>query len=197
MKLKNELYFFLLFFMPLLFISCSKEDNDVQDLASNELLSNGNLEIGSGGPLGWFRSAPCPDTRMLWTEEEAFSLLKSFKMSNSTLESQCFSFWGQNLNTDIPTGKSLTLRVRIKGQLEGEGVSIAIRGDDTPEISGTGERFATTQDSSPISGTFDWTTYSLSLDMVEPTIQSLTVYLTYLPNTTGDVFFDDVSLAFE
>lgn len=197
MKFKIELYFFLLFFMPLLFISCNKEDNDVQELAANELLTNGNLEIGSGAPLGWFRSAPCPDTRMLWTEEEAFSHRKSLKMSNSTLESQCFSFWGQSLNTDIPTGKSLTLRVRIKGQLEGEGVSIAIRGDDTPDISGIGEQFATTQGSSPITGTFDWAAYSLSLGTVEATIQSLTVYLVYLPNTTGNVFFDDVSLEFE
>lgn len=197
MKLKIELYLFLLFFMPLLFISCSKEDNNIEELAANELLTNGNLEIGSGGPLGWFRSTPCPDTRMVWTEEEAFSHLRSLKMSNSTLESQCFSFWGQNINTNIPTGKSLTLRVRIKGQLEGEGVSIAIRGDDTPEISGTGEQFATTQGFSPISGTFDWTVYSLNLGTVEPTIESLTVYLTYLPNTTGTVFFDDVSLGFE
>lgn len=197
MKLKIEFYFFLLFFMPLLLISCSKEDTDIEEPTVNELLSNGNLEIGSGGPLGWFRSAPCPDTGISWTEEEAFSHLKSLKISNSTLESECFSFWGQTLDTDIPTGKSLTLRVRIKGQLEGDGVSIAIRGDDTPEISGIGEQFATTQGVSPISGTFDWTTYSLNLGTVEPTIQSLTVYLIYLSNTTGTVFFDDVSLGFE
>ncbi len=197
MKLKIELYFFLLFFMSLLLISCSKEENDVQEPAANELLSNGNLEIGSGTPNGWFRSAPCSNTSMLWTEEEAFSPRKSLKMSNPTLESECFSFWGQTLNTDIPTGKSLTLRVRIKGQLEGDGISIAIRGDDTPTVSGSGEQFATTQGTSPISGTFNWTAYSLSLGTVEPTIQSLTVYLVYLPNTTGNVYFDDVSLEFE
>lgn len=104
---------------------------------------------------------------------------------------------GQTLNTDIPTGKSLTLRVRIKGQLEGDGVSIAIRGDDTSNISGVGEQFATTQGPSPISGTFNWTEYGLNLDTIEPNIKSLTVYLIYLPNTTGTVYFDDVSLVFK
>lgn len=197
MKQKINLNFLLLFFIPFLLVNCSKNDDDMQDISSNELLLNGDLEMGSGAPNGWFTSAPCPNTTFSWTDEESFSPSKSLKISNSTLESDCFTFWGQTLNTDIPTGKSLTLRVRIKSQLEGEGVSIVIRGDDTPDISGFSEQFVTTQGTSPISGTFDWTEYSISLGTVEATTESLTVYLVYLPETTGDVFFDDVSLEFE
>lgn len=188
-------YLYLLLLMPLLFIGCKKDD--IQEASANELLSNGDLEIGSGTPNGWFGNGPCPNTELSWTDEEAFSPSKSLKISNSTLESSCFSFWGQTFNTDIPTGKSLSLRVRIKGQLEGQGVSIAIRADDTPQVQGTGEQFATTQGTSPISGTFNWTEFSIGLGTVESNIQSITVYLVYLPNTTGTVYFDDVSLTFE
>lgn len=168
----------------------------MQEASSNELLTNGDMEMGTTLPTAWFQSAPCQNNTMVWTEEEAFSPGKSLKISNSTAGSECISFWGQTFNTDIPTGKSLTLRVRIKGQLEGQGVSIVIRGDDTPDISGNAEQFATTQGDLPIIGTFDWTEYSISLDNVEASTLSLTVYLVYLPETTGDVFFDDVSLEF-
>lgn len=197
MKLTIKLYCTFLLAFLFLWAGCNKGDDDMQDISLSELLINGGLEIGSGTPNGWFNNAPCPNTNVSWTEEEAFSPRKSLKISNTTLESDCFSYWGQTLNTDIPTGKSLTLRVRIKAQLEGQGVSIVIRGDDTPNISGFAEQFATTQSVSPISGTFDWTEYSISLSPVEETTQSLTVYLVYLENTTGDVYFDDVSLEFE
>lgn len=195
MKLNLKLKLLLLLVLPLSILSCEKDD--IQDGSANELLSNGDLEIGSGTPNGWFRNAPCPSASFDWTDEEAFSPSKSIKISNSTPETDCISFWGQSFNTDIPTGKSLTLRVRIKGQLEGDGVSIAIRGDDTPQVAGNGEQFATTQGNSPISGTFNWTEFRVSMGAIESNIQSITVYLIYLPNTTGTVYFDDVSLVFE
>lgn len=103
----------------------------------------------------------------------------------------------QPFSTNIPIGKSLSLSVRIKGQLEGEGVSIVIRGDDSPLADGSREQFATTQGNSPIGGAFNWTKFSIGLGTVEPNIQSITVFLVYLPNTTGNVYFDDVSLTFE
>ncbi|NRB51304.1 MAG: hypothetical protein HRU41_26770 [Saprospiraceae bacterium] len=195
MKLNLKLKLLSLLVLPLFILSCEKDD--IQDGSANELLSNGDLEIGSGTPNGWFSNAPCPDTELSWTEEEAFSPRKSLKISNPTLESTCFSFWGQSFSTDIPIGKSLSLSVQIKGQLEGEGVSIVIRGDDSPLADGSGEQFVTTQGNSPISGTFNWTEFSIGLGTVEPNIQSITVFLVYLPNTTGTVYFDDVSLVFE
>ncbi|PHN07005.1 hypothetical protein [Flavilitoribacter nigricans] len=197
MQAKINLSFLLLFFASLLLVSCKKDDDDSMGSSSSELLTNGDLEIGSGTPNGWFTGPSCTDIDLSWTDEESFSPSKSVKISNTTLESDCFTYWGQHRNTDIPTGKSLTLRAMIKGQLEGNGVGIVIRGDDTPDISGTAEQFATTQGVSPISGTFDWTEYSLSLGPIEATTKSLTVYLVYHPGTTGDVYFDDVSLEFE
>lgn len=193
--MQQNIKLLLLLFLPLIFTNCEKDN--AQAASANELLSNGDLEVGSATPDGWFRSAPCTNTSFEWTDEEAFSPKMSLKISNSQLESDCFSFWGQTFNSNIPTGKSLSLRVRIKGQLEGDGVSVAIRGDDTPEVAGTGEQFATTQSFTTISGTFNWTEYIVRLNPIEETIQSLTVYLVYLPNTTGNVYFDNISLTFK
>jgi hypothetical protein len=86
--------------------------------------------------------------------------------------------------------------VKIKSKLEGTGASIAIRGDDTFPPSGSAEQFVTTQAITPISGTFAWTEYTIKLDDVETATRSLTVYLMILPNTTGEAYFDDVSLSF-
>jgi len=86
--------------------------------------------------------------------------------------------------------------VKIKSNLTGDGVSVAIRGDNTTQPTGTGEQFVTTQGTSTISDTFDWTDYSIKLSNVDASTKSLTVYLNYLPNTTGEVYFDDISLAY-
>ena len=89
-----------------------------------------------------------------------------------------------------------SLEVKIKSNLIGEGISIVIRGDNTVHPTGTAEQFVTTQGSSPISGTFDWTDYGVKLANVDASTQSLTVYLVYLQNTTGEVYFDDISLTY-
>ena len=48
----------------------------------------------------------------------------------------------------------------------------------------------------PITGTFDWKEQSIKMTKVGENIKSLTVYLVYLPNTTGEVYFDDISLTY-
>ena len=78
--------------------------------------------------------------------------------------------------------------------LDGQGVYIAIRGDDTAPPSGSAEAFATTQGNEQISGTFDWKKFDVTLDKVPSDIKSLTFYLIYGTKTSGSVFFDDVSL---
>lgn len=51
-----------------------------------------------------------------------------------------------------------------------------------------------TQGEVPITGLKDWTEYRVTLNEVPSRIESLTVYLLFLPNTTGTVYFDEVSL---
>ena len=79
--------------------------------------------------------------------------------------------------------------------VRGEGVAIAIRTDDTVTPKGYAEAFVTTQGTAQISGSMGWREYSVTLNQVPLTAESITVYLIYLPGTTGTVYLDDISLS--
>ncbi|WP_296621629.1 hypothetical protein [Marivirga sp.] len=192
-SLKNVPVFFIcLLFTVLSFTSC--KDDEIQ---SNQLIVNGILEQGSTSPDGWWSNSANPDNfNFIWTEDESFSGSKSVSISTQTADASAFAYWGQTITNNLPTGKSVTLSVRIKGELSGRGVTVALRGDDTVEIDGSAEQFATTQGSMDISGTFDWKEYSIKLDNVDASTKSLTVYLIYLYDTSGEAYFDDVSLTY-
>lgn len=76
----------------------------------------------------------------------------------------------------------------------GQGVSLVIRGDDSPRPAGFAEVFATTQGTTTISGSSGWEEWAVTLDRLPTGIQSVTVYLVFLPGTTGTVRFDAVEL---
>jgi len=46
----------------------------------------------------------------------------------------------------------------------------------------------------PITGSGDWTEFSVTMGVVPAGIESLTVYLVFLPGTASTVLFDGVSL---
>lgn len=176
---------------PLLLSNCKKDD-----VQPGQLISNSDVEVGSLTPNGWWFFTGEGKYNVTWTDTESFSPRKSLKISTQTAESTEFAFWAQTINTNLPTGKSVTLKVKVKGNMTGVGISLVIRGDDTSNPSGAAEQIVSTEGTSPISGTFDWTDYSIKLGNVEVSTQSITIYLVYLPNTTGEVYFDDISLTF-
>lgn len=186
----------LLIFMTIPFGSCKKDEVKPNEVKLSDLILNGNAETGSTIPNNWWNSTGQGKYNVTWTDEESFSPTKSLKISTQKTESSTFAHWAQTFNGNIPTGTSITLKVKIKGNLKGTGVSIAIRGDDATSVNGFAKQFATTQGTSPISGIFDWTDYSIKLNTIDPSIQSLTIYLIYLPDTTGNVYFDNVSLTY-
>ncbi|NLY91572.1 MAG: hypothetical protein GX081_08210 [Firmicutes bacterium] len=102
----------------------------------------------------------------------------------------------QTYRGSIPVGKKLKLAVRIKTEnLTGEGAAIAIRCDDA--VPGAADQFVTTQGKIQITGTKDWTTYTVELgERVRSDIEAITVFLLYLPKTSGVVYFDDASLIY-
>ena len=76
--------------------------------------------------------------------------------SNSVLFAQAtyssiFAFWAQTFITNLPTGRHITLKVKVKGNLVGEGVTISMCGEN---IYGSLKQSAFTP---KISGDFDWT----------------------------------------
>ena len=105
-----------------------------------------------------------------------------------------FGTWYQSYSGEMPKGKDLVLKVKIKGKnLTNQGISIAIRADRPSTTS----QFSTTQAHQSITGTFDWTDYTVRLIKVADDANKIFVFLVFLPSTTGEVYFDDISLVVE
>ncbi len=161
-------------------------------------LTNGNMESGSYSPdYWWFGSGDNSLFTFAWDSNEYLSADHSLKISSQGSGGQ-FAFWAQTITASELTGKKITLNVNIKAaNLTGKGVYIAIRGDDTSVPEGMAEEFTTTQGNVPITGSFGWKEFSITMDNVQPGIKSLTFYLIYGTETSGTVYFDDVSLTKE
>jgi len=166
--------------------SCEKKDNQ------SELIVNGNVESGLGVPNDWWPSAEKDNFNLMWTEEYSFSPKKSLMISRQTKSATDFTYWTQVIYNNIPIGKTVTLKVKIKGNLTGDGISIAIRSDSDTEML----QFVSSENISRIGGTFDWSEYSIQMPKIDVSTESLLIFLVYLPNTTGEVYFDDISLSY-
>ena len=193
-----------LFFALVLLLSwsCKKDDDGMPPIEEPEpsgpiVVNNTGFEQSPASwPDGWWHTTEPYDVS--WTDEDAFSGEYSVSITSDTLVDG-FSFWGQSINENIQAGKKLLLRVNVKTvDVQGEGASIVIRGDNTPTPQGTAELFVSTQGDIFIGGTHNWKEYSVMLeDPIPSTIQSITVYMVLLPYTTGQIFFDDVTLTYE
>lgn len=171
-------------------LSCDKDDPEPV-----ELMSNGNVEFGTTYPQYWSASLGLTEHYQIeWSKAEHVSPDRSLKISIPTAEKSDFAFWSQVVNTNIPVGKSVVLKVKVKTKLTGVGAAIAVRVDETKIPSGSAKQFKTTQGVTSITGTQDWKEYSVQLDNIVSTAQSLTIYLLLLDSTTGEVYFDDISL---
>jgi hypothetical protein len=177
--------FFPCFALILFILSCEKESETALQYITNSKLENQNSS--------WFSNGDTTIFEMVRTTENSHSPDHSLLISRTDLNSNPyeFAFWSQFFTEKIPVGKQLTLRVWIKGvDLTGNGISLVVRTD--------GEfnqlQFATTQYMTTISGTFDWTEYTLDFPAVDPETKQLWIFLVFLDNTTGKVYFDDVTL---
>jgi hypothetical protein len=158
-----------------------------------QMIANGDMESGSASPGSWWYPDTSGDYKAEWSSEASHSPARSLKLSTEIQRADRFSFWAQSKCSDIPRGKTVALKVMIKGELIGTGVSVAIRCDGaTPNAAAL--QFMTTQGNTAITGTFDWKEYSIEIGQVEQATSCITVYLVYLPQTSGKVYFDDVSL---
>jgi hypothetical protein len=154
-------------------------------------LENGGMEEVSG----WFTSEPAGYSAE-YSSEFARTGTRSFKLSgNGSATFDAFGFVGQNIDVADLTGTRLTLSVHLRLEgVAGEGVAIAIRGDDTDAQNGFGRRFSTTKSRILIDGTADWMEYKVDLTEFDDSIDQIAVYVMLLPLTTGTVFVDDVTL---
>jgi len=187
---------YLVLFMVLMFTSCKKEDSSESNFdIPAQLLMNADVETPAGDLFSWISYGSGINTgfNAILTDEEAFSPSHSLKIARTTVDTNYFWVWYQSISNlyFIPYGQDLTLTAKIKGvNLEGWGVAIALRCDGKEQD----YQFETTQETTPITGNFDWTTYTIDLLDVKSTITSINVFLIYLPSTTGTVYFDDITL---
>ena len=120
------------------------------------------------------------------------SPIHSLMISRTTPDPTYYAFYSQRYPRQIPYGDDLTLEVYLKGvDLSGDGIALKVWGED--------EKLDTLQQTTlsiPVStnGTFDWTQYSVTMPEVQNGVKILYVYLIYLQNTTGKVYFDDITL---
>lgn len=156
------------------------------------------MESGNTSPDFWWYGTGLPDNpyAFVWTDKESVSPHKSLSIAVDSEQLSNLAFWAQTVKAEMAVGKSATFKVKIKGNLSGKGVSIVIRGDDTSQVTGASEQFISTEGKTTINGNFDWQEYSIKLDKVAASTQSLTVFLIYQSGTTGEFYFDDASLSF-
>ena len=158
------------------------------------LLRNFSAELGTGNtPAEWWNN-PATD-KIEWASEGkagTHSLRISY-LSNISTE-RYGSYWAQTITNNIPVGKMPVLKAFIKGSyLSDNAVAISIRGDD-PLTAGV-DYSCDTVNTENISGTFDWKEYTLKASTPVPAnIRSITVYLVFLPDQHGIVYFDDIRL---
>ena len=164
--------------------SCEKDDP-----APAQYLSNSNIEGSTEQP--WFFNG---DTSIFTAEcitDESFSPTHSLKIYTAISDPMSFCFWYQSISENLPIGKELTLTARIKADnLNGLGAALAIRADSDLGMN----QFVTTQGTTTISGTFDWTEYSVNLPELSTEVTDILVFLVLLNNTTGTVYFDNIEL---
>lgn len=154
-------------------------------------LFNGGFEEGQATPAAWWNGATSASGfTFSWPGGSAYDGKRAVRIKRIEGTTTGFAFWAQTFLAEDFIGGPVTLRVRIRTELVGEGVAIAIRGDDTETTSGNGEIFATTQRTTPITGSRNWEEFSVTFDDVPASMVSLTVYLLFGPGTTGTADFD-------
>ena len=185
--MKTTLIQSALFLLIFTFFSCD-DSNDIKEV---QLMDNPSVEDGDQSPFSWFHNNGSYNSE--WTDEHSYDGLKAIMMT-SGIDNGDFGFWGQSIVSDIPYGKKLRLSCQIKlDGISGEGVHIAFRGDGKDVNNKI--FFHTTQGTTSISGDKDWQRYSV--EMIEPVSEDVTkiwVFLLLGSNTSGTVYFDEVSL---
>jgi hypothetical protein len=185
--------FFLIgiFFM---YSSCNEDDEET-DPVPVQMLRNPYMELWKSNDVLYWGRLVDGDFELEWTDEEYVSPTHSLKISATSHTDSTYAAWAQALATGIPNGNDVKLEIKIKGvDLEGDGVAIALRGDDS--VSKTVVQFESTDNQVEIKGTFDWTSYTVELNDVEENVDMLLVFLIYMPNTTGTVYFEDAFLTY-
>jgi len=179
----------ILFLFIMLLFACKHKDPAP---VAEELIINPGADDGELTPNGWYHEN-YPNSQLTdrtsWATAVFVSPSHSLEIAQPFLDDINYSFWAQRYDGTTPVGKDMTLSVKIKGDtIVGTGAFIALYADGstTPAMQ--------TSVSDPITGTFDWTTYTIKLPALLDSVETVRVHFFFQTNTTGKVYFDDASL---
>lgn len=181
----------IIVFIIFTIISCEKKKDPVEMIKDNDVE---NLALDA-----WLRippSATSADFELIRTTDEYASPTHSLKISKPTLDDS-LAYFGQYFSENLPLNKKLTLSAKIKCvNLNGYGASLVLSCYDSPQ-SQTPIQFVSSQGQQLINGNTDWKEYSVTLDNLDSSVKEIFVFLAFLTNTTGTVYFDDIHLLYE
>ena len=189
-----------IFSLFLLYFSCDNNNDEVNPQLI-QILQNSDMELGNLGntrPQNWqIHSYPEGGQHdFVWTDQVYYSPTRSVMISSSISYDSIGAGWMQVLNYNIPHNQDIKLTVQIKAEeLVGDGASIIIRADNT--IQQEMLKFASTEGDIDINGTFDWKEYSIEMDSVPEATNIIYIWLAFLANTTGTVYYDNAELTYD
>ncbi|MBN1798105.1 MAG: FecR domain-containing protein [Spirochaetales bacterium] len=136
-----------------------------------------------------------PEEFFSLSSEHAFNGSHALKIALPDPTSEIFA-WHLTLTKNLPVNNKLSLKIRVKTHmLQGQGAALAVRADETVFPSNRILLYNTTRDQIVITGSSDWQEYTLALKgKIPANTKSISIYLLYLPRTTGSVYFDDIRL---
>jgi hypothetical protein len=178
----------------LTFLILAGYEKDVQTSAKKEipsqLLGDPDVELISG--KYWVSNSDTADFIMIRADDTFHSPTHSLKISKTIPDSLNTAYYSQVYSGEIPAGRNLTLQVHVKClNIEGDGASLLLLCNNANDST---LQFAGTEGDINITGTFDWTSYKLNIIDLKKEVRKIYVFLFYLPNTTGTIYFDDITL---
>ena len=117
----------------------------------------------------------------------------ALKITSTQRDTQHFGAWGLGIDDlDIPQGATVRLEVTLKtGEpMLGDGAAVAIRTD----ANSRSVDFFTTQGRQFYTGSLANQVVTVTLPDYSASVELINIFLIYLTNTTGEVFFDDIKL---
>ena len=190
----------ILLIAGLLAISSCEEIIPIEILNADNNILNPSVEEGTSLPTNWVYSEG--DTVAvrdgLWVSGDGYDSNRSLKITLNSEEIE-FIYWGQVRTARPLANKPLILKAMVKAVgLQGQGAALILRGDHTSIPKGESESLASSQEITKIIGSHDWTEYQVVLsEGMDRKTESVSVSLAMLPETTGTVFFDEISLSYQ
>lgn len=198
---KKPMHRLLLICLSFFLLSCMEQDTLIP--SGSQLLRNSNLSNSPDNVAPW-NSVNANPFRVGVSDAVFHSGNRSLFIEGTDSLANNSVAWVQHYIGPMPReGRRLRLRLLMKGeniQLNSPSANVWVTIRTWP-VEGpnrtTFGRSVSSQRSNFIEGTFDWTPFEIILPSFPSDANRISVFLVMGPQTTGRVFFDDITLTVE